>query len=257
MRLLTLLTATIADKTPNHSYNNMEALLPTDPETSAFTINKVLAGWSALDPDVYVHPKVLSFADGQRKTNYAGSLPDATGRDLVSNFIRAPKPDGRGSAKQCWLAFVSAPYTGGTEDAGDTEDTGENYDSTKGSWVGNVDWDKTPWHCCAVVVVRPAKPEKGYNLVICDPDPNPMATETKPRITRVLRGLQKSLYKQLRQKSKNNIRVWYRTREDRNDEGQCLRHSMELLKQFVEIGGAEWEGDNDPRVEGCVELTLQ
>lgn len=238
----------------------MEARLPTDPETSASDINKFLATWSALDPDVYVHPKVLSFADGQRKTNYAGSLPDEADRDLVSNFIRAPKPHGNGrrGAKQCWLAFISAPYTGGTEDASDDDDTGERYDKTKGSWVGNPDWDKTPWHCCAVVVVRPPKPERGYNLVICDPDPNPMATqEVKPRVSHVLRGLQKSLYKQLDEKSKNNVRVWYRTREDRNDEGQCLRHSMELLKQFVEIGGGEWEGDSDPRVEGCVKLTLK
>ncbi|KAH7199114.1 uncharacterized protein B0J16DRAFT_315388 [Fusarium flagelliforme] len=245
---------------PGHSYDTMNMLLPTDPETPASDINRVLATWAAFDPDLYVHPKVLSFACGQRKTNYAGSLLDAADRCLVSKFIRAPKPNGNGrrGAKQCWLAFISCPYTGGTEDASNIEDTGEKkYDNSKGSWVGNPDWDKTPWHCSAAVVVRPPKPEKGYNLIICDPDPNPVAMQAKPRIKDVLRGLQQSLYKELDEKSKNNVRVWYRIEEDRNHEGHCLRHTMELLKQFVEIGGGEWEGDDDPRVEGCVQLRFK
>lgn len=101
------------------------------------------------------------------------------------------------------------------------------------------------------------KVQRGYHLVFWDPDPNPKAVQPKARISHVLRGLQKRLWSVLRKKSCNYLRVWYRIREDRNAKGQCLRHTMELLQELVEIGGREWEGDGDKRVEGCVELTYQ
>ncbi|KAH7199113.1 uncharacterized protein B0J16DRAFT_393253 [Fusarium flagelliforme] len=216
----------------------MDTSLPTDAKTPASCINEVLDTYSARNANTYVHPKVLSFVDGKDRRNWAGSVPDADCRAVVSNFIKAPKPDGNDGSKRYWIALLSAPHTG------------KYKDGKIGSYVGR-DKDKLPWHCSVVAVF---KHENGYSLIVYDPDPNPMATQTNSRIKVVLRGLQRSIYVQLRQKSED-IRVWYRTREDRKSKGQCLRHAMELLRQLVEIGGGEWDGDDDPRVEGCVRLT--
>jgi hypothetical protein len=102
----------------------MDPLLPTDPETSALRINEFLVTWSGSDPNLYVHPKVLSFNSAKDKTNWQQSLPDIAGRDVLSNFIKNGKPDSGGGSKRCWLALLSAPFTGETED------------EEKGSWVG-------------------------------------------------------------------------------------------------------------------------
>ena len=224
----------------------MTTSLPKDPKTPASDINQFLTDWATRDTRVYVHPRVLSFATGQRKMNWGGSLPDADDRDVLANFIRAPKPNPQGGTKQCWLAFASGPVAL-------PDKTGRN-----GSWVGKPteEWDNGPWHCFAIAVIRAVRPETGYNLIICDPDPNLKAEQANPRIRDVLRDLQRDLYTQLREKSKNT-RVWYRTRRDRDGEGQCLRNAMELLEELVHKGGGQWQGEDDERVEGCVEIILQ
>lgn len=102
----------------------MNPPLPKDPKTLALRINEFLVTWSGSDPKLYVHPKVLSFNSGTDKTNWQRSLPDAAGRDVLYNFIKNSKPDSEGGSKRCWLALLSAPFTGKAKD------------KRKGSWVG-------------------------------------------------------------------------------------------------------------------------
>ena len=219
----------------------METLLPIDLRTPASSVNEVLVACCARDRSIYVHPRVLSFASRRDKTNWAGSLLDAADRDVASKFIKASKPDGQGGSKRYWIALLSAPYTG------------EADDQQKGSWVGRQQ-DTIAYHCSTIAIV---KAQRGYYLMVWDPDPNLKAGKVKARIKDVLRGLQYSLYKQLRKKSRNNIRVWYRIREDKNDENQSLQHAIGLLHQLIQIGNQDWVGDDDKRVEGCIELIYQ
>lgn len=107
----------------------------------------------------YVHPRAISFKDGQGKA-FWDNLPDRADRDLVGNFTRISHQD-----RQCWIGFFSVPER---------------------NWVGSGnEWDKLVWHCFAAMVVLD-------ETFIYDNDTK-YGTTTDLRVKTMLWGLQKSL----------------------------------------------------------------
>lgn len=70
----------------------------------------------------------------------------------------------------------------------------------------------------------------------------------------LLRCLQVAIYKIAKEKCKGTI-LYYNKDTKHSGKEQCLWRSFEKLKEWVLVGGDDvFQGENDLRVEGCVEL---
>ncbi|KAI8177600.1 hypothetical protein K4K51_005297 [Colletotrichum sp. SAR 10_75] len=179
--------------TRNRIYGGFQ--LPTHPCTLATEINCALQRLQQ-PQGPYVHPRTISFKDGQGKA-FWDNLPDRADRDLVGNFTRISHQD-----RQCWIGFFSVPER---------------------NWVGSGnEWDKFVWHCFAAMVVLDET--KGKHLFIYDNDTK-YGTTTDLRVKTMLWGLQKSLWEELKKRS-GTVTVWYSTDTRHRGTNKCLQHAL-------------------------------
>ncbi|KAL0929394.1 uncharacterized protein CTRU02_215560 [Colletotrichum truncatum] len=133
--------------------------------------------------------------------------------------------------KHCWVVFCSSPAS---------------------NWVGRgSQWDDDDWHCCAAIVVSPGKGQGKY-LVISDNDP--VKTTVNSRITDVLFGLQKNLWKTIRG-SRKQLTVLYNTDRSGLGSNECLKLASEKVLEWSRLTEIELSRLYGPKFEGFIKLT--
>ncbi|GJC88114.1 hypothetical protein ColLi_10952 [Colletotrichum liriopes] len=151
-----------------------------DPNTPAEQINAFLELLCKREDGPYVHPCEISFDCGKVRDSWRGTLEDVDKRGLIGEFLKA-----KHGTKKCWIGFFSAPAA---------------------NWVGTGNkWKGGDWHCFAAMVV--ADERQGKHLLIYNNDAKEVVTEAS-RISSVLWGLEKSLWKKVAERGKYTLCKW-------------------------------------------------
>ncbi|KAI0895316.1 hypothetical protein F4806DRAFT_468792 [Annulohypoxylon nitens] len=172
----------------------------------------------------YIHPKAISFHSDQDRTNWINYMPDATSRDLFSNF-RGSNPKYR---KRTHIGLFCSP---------------------NGRLVGN-EWEARSWHAYVIAIIGGTK----KRILIWDCDPIEDASEGK-RWKDVLWGKQRSFVEYVRKsRAMRGAEVWYSTDSSDSGKNECLPLSLRKIWEWATFGDMGYQGTKDPRFQSCVKL---
>jgi hypothetical protein len=165
-----------------------------------------------------VIPYLISFEDGQRKTNWASHVPDIAHRCTFSKFWTTP------SQKYVRLGLFST--------------------WTK-TWVGQKNTEWLEWHCWVVAIVKPST-GRGVHMIIWDCDPRNIDNR---RPHEFLLSLQRKFlcFSKRRTLIKS---LWYNQDTTLSNHGLCLTYSLWWIMKVAAVGDIPMSA-KDVRVEGC------
>lgn len=200
-------------------------------ETTALTLNT---------PPMWVYPKIISFKNGQTKTNWLPHLHSTNHtRACYSDFTRDKDlEDGVknqiGGTPQAKIGLFNTPT---------------------GNWVKHAgNWGDLPWHVWGVLMVSAPQGSTGKHYLLWDCNAVPDDATTKRR-SEYMNADQIAF---ITATETAGSTFWWAggelDGEDTRDLEKCVEYGTKWVLEMLQYDGQRYQGVDDPRFDGAVQI---